>query len=304
MAKLIELIHDGPTIRQVLKLSTDYLVEHQIGEAKENVELLFLHITGWNRASLLMNMMEPFQMLWLNPFTDAIERKANGEPFQYITGEQYFYGRRFKVNEHVLIPRPETELLVEKLIEQIKLQYGETAVTILDVGTGSGAIAITLKAELPWLNVIASDISPLALHTAKENAEALGVELTFVEGDLLQPFVQKCTSQLLHEGIEIDVLVSNPPYIPDGDKDSLQIEVQKFEPHLALFGGVDGLYPYREMLSTIAQLDKKPAIVAFELGINQPVIVAEHMKQTGVWTNVTIITDYNGIERHIIATNK
>lgn len=287
------------SIREALKLCTHYLAEHNIGEAKENAELLFLHISGWNRAALLMNMMDRLDEEWLEAYSQAIERKAKGEPLQYITGEQYFFGRRFIVNEHVLIPRPETELLVEAIIASIRTSYGDKPLTVLDVGTGSGAIALSLKGELPQLNVVASDISPHALKVAKANAALHQLDVSFVEGDLLQPFVNG--EALRYGEQDIDVVVSNPPYIPDDEKDSLQVEVQCYEPHLALFGGKDGLTPYRIMLETIKALNYKPVIIGFELGIHQPAVIATHMQQQGYWSEVNIITDYNGIDRHIIA---
>lgn len=295
-------IPEGLTIRDVIAICTDYLNVHNIGEAGENVKLLFLHISQWNRAKLLMNILEPFQSEWIEPFTKVITRKANGEPYQYIIEEQYFYGRKFYVNEHVLIPRPETELLIEKVIEQIKINFGDQPLTLVDVGTGSGAIAITLKAELPHLNIIGSDISQAAIEVAKRNAATLNVDVTFVEGDLLQPFIHE--HALDYSGNTIDIIVSNPPYIPDGDKEGLQIEVKQYEPHLALFGGVDGLTPYKRMLSTLEKVETKPKVVAFELGIYQPAIVAKRMEAMHMWTTVEIVTDYNGIDRHIVAVKK
>lgn len=302
MLQLDDLISEAKTIREVLIACTKYLEEHSIGEAKENAELLFLHITQWNKATLLMHRMDLFQAEWIPVYREAISRKAKGEPLQYITGEQYFYGRKFLVNKHVLIPRPETEILVEAIIKHIQVTYPDRAITVLDVGTGSGAIAISLKAALPHINVIASDISPDALHTAKQNAIYHDLDVTFVEGDLLKPFIT--TEALQYSDAMIDVVVSNPPYIPDGEKDSLQIEVQQYEPHLALFGGVDGLYPYQAMLAAIEELKNPPSLIGFELGIHQPAIVAKLMEQQGIWTKLDIIKDYNGIDRHIIAVKK
>ena len=302
ITKLTKLLGKQQTIREAIQSCTQYLSDHQIGEPKENVELLFLYITNWNRATLLLNMLEVFDQKWVEPLAKVIERKAAGEPYQYIIGEQYFYGRKFIVNEHVLIPRPETELLVESVIQQIKACFGERKVNVLDIGTGSGAIALSLKAELPHINVIASDISSQALQTAQQNAAYHQLEVSFVEGDLLTPFVQD--NGLKYNNVSIDVVVSNPPYIPYGDKESLQVEVERYEPHLALFGGVDGLTPYKHMLSTIHNLTVKPDIVAFELGIHQSAIIAEQMKQLDAWTSIDIIKDYNNIDRHIVAVKK
>jgi len=294
------------TIRDIQQLAVMYLAQEGVEEAKENGELLLLYVLEIDRGQLLMKWNDPFPPSKHVRWKELLDRKAKGEPIQYIIGEAWFYSRPFVVNPSVLIPRPETELLVEAVLKEMASIWRKEEVSpvVLDVGTGSGAIAVTLQAENPGLTVIASDISSEALDTARQNAKSQKIEqqIAFVQGDLLTPFILK--NELMYEGKHIDVLVSNPPYIPHRDMKDLQREVRDYEPHLALVGGEDGLDPYRAMLQTIEGLEHKPFIVAFELGIHQPAQIAEYMEKMNFWSEVKIITDYNGIDRHIIAIKR
>ncbi|MBD2868317.1 peptide chain release factor N(5)-glutamine methyltransferase [Paenibacillus sp. IB182493] len=190
---------------------------------------------------------------------------------------------------------------------RVSLRGEEEPPTVVDVGTGSGAIAVTLAVQRPRWRVRASDLSPDALAVARTNAarhEAAG-RMAFVQGDLLAPFLAGRepggSSAAPRVGEAIDVLVSNPPYIPAADLQGLQREVRDYEPRLALDGGADGLEPYRRMLEQLPLLAKLPRIVAFELGIGQPRIVADMLRGIGAWDEIRIIDDYAGIERHVIA---
>ncbi|AJY74582.1 peptide chain release factor N(5)-glutamine methyltransferase [Paenibacillus beijingensis] len=321
------------TIGEACVQASSFLAAHGVEEARSNAELLLLHALGLNRAALLRDWREPVPQQRIDAWETAVERKAAGEPAQYIIGEQWFFGRPFTVTPAVLIPRPETELLVEAVLETadrlwpqasgLQTEPGGSLVgrplesgrpTVLDVGTGSGAIALTLAAERPRWRVVASDISPDALAVSGGNADRLGVDgrVSFVQGDLLEPFLQgEGESGFSHgpapyadgwRGAHIDVLVSNPPYIPQSDLAGLQREVREFEPHLALDGGEDGLAPYRKMLEQLPLLAAVPRIVAFELGMGQAREVAEMLRSYGAWEDIRIVTDYGGIERHVIAS--
>ncbi|GKU76970.1 release factor glutamine methyltransferase [Paenibacillus sp. L3-i20] len=292
-------------------------------ESSSNAELLLMHVLDIDRAALLMAWNDLFPEDKGEEWQELVRRKALGEPIQYMIGEQWFYGRPFLVSPAVLIPRPETELLVEEVLAAVdrlwpaaggsadasmqgaNAEHGSTVVpTIVDVGTGSGAIAVTLAAQRPRLCVCASDLSPDALEVARANAARQGVaaRIRFAQGDLLAPFIASGRGgSAIDGGTPVDVLVSNPPYIPAADMLELQREVRDYEPHLALAGGADGLDPYRRMLEQLPLLPSMPRIVAFELGIGQPRIVAELMRQAGAWDDIRIITDYNGIDRHILA---
>lgn len=301
------------SIREASMKAASLLKEEAVEEPRNNAELLLMHLLNIDRAALLRDGGDPFPSEKLADWEQLVRRKALGEPVQYMIGEQWFYGRPFAVSPAVLIPRPETELLVEAVLEAADLIWpqaagvgvsagGELAPTIVDVGTGSGAIAVTLAAQRPAWRVSASDLSPDALAVARTNAARHDAadRMAFVQGDLLMPFIYG-HEQSVHDRLRIDVLVSNPPYIPAADMPGLQREVRDYEPHLALEGGADGLDPYRRMLEQLPLLVQMPRIVAFELGMGQPRIVADMMRSMGAWNDIRIINDYAGIERHVIA---
>lgn len=297
------------TIRDAMLKAAARLAAAGVDEARSNAELLLQHVLGLDRAALLRDGGEPFPAERAEEWERLVKRKELGEPIQYMIGEQWFYGRPFAVTPAVLIPRPETELLVEAVLEAADKLWppdGAAMPTVVDVGTGSGAIAVTLASQRPRWRVCASDLSPDALEVARTNAvrHEAADRMAFVQGDLLAPFIQGGEAAAHVDGeLRVDVLVSNPPYIPAADLEGLQREVRDYEPHLALDGGADGLDPYRSMLEQLPQLaGGLPRIVAFELGIHQPRIVAQMMEQMGGWDDIRIITDYGGIERHIIAT--
>ncbi|QNK60465.1 peptide chain release factor N(5)-glutamine methyltransferase [Paenibacillus sp. PAMC21692] len=326
------------TLRQACVKAGAWLKANGVEDGRSHAERLLLHVLEMDRAALLLAWNEFLPPGKGEEWQALVCRRATGEPLQYVIGEEWFYSRPFAVTPAVLIPRPETELLVEGVLAAAERLWpaalvgglpesagsngaqglpesagspeaGElpgpignsgaraAAPTVVDVGTGSGAIAVTLAAQRHDWRVSASDLSPDALEVARANAARHGAadRVTFVQGDLLAPFIAS--------GSRIDVLVSNPPYIPAADMDGLQREVRDYEPHLALVGGMDGLDPYRRMLEQLALLPAMPRIVAFELGIHQPRIVAGLMRKMGAWDDVSIITDYNGIERHIVAVN-
>lgn len=351
------------TIREACLQASSLFVEHDVLEPRANAERLLMHLLGLeDRSRLLLCWNEPFPDGHAGQWQEMVARKAAGEPAQYITGEEWFYGRRFRVTPAVLIPRPETELLVEAIIHEMaayaqqpdlrsELQAGQVGeqelgqgqqaehgmmqepmqgqeqeqeqeqqagatrgiaehseepvrLSIADIGTGSGAIAVTLALELQQLalqqqkrgerpigaGVAAVDISGDALQVARSNAASLGVEeaIAFEQGDLLEPLF----------GRRVDVLVSNPPYIPAADLPGLQREVREHEPMLALDGGHDGLEPYRRIVDQLPRLANMPAIIGFEVGIHQAGDVAGLLQAAGYSTR--IVPDYAGIERHVI----
>ncbi|OBZ10022.1 peptide chain release factor N(5)-glutamine methyltransferase [Bacillus sp. FJAT-26390] len=297
------------SIREASMRAASLLKEEAVEEPRNNAELLLMHLLDIDRAALLRDGGDPFPPNKLADWEQLVRRKALGEPVQYMIGEQWFYGRPFAVSPAVLIPRPETELLVEAVLEAADLIWPQAAgegqaPTVVDVGTGSGAIAVTLASQRPAWRVSASDLSPDALAVARANAarHEAADRMAFVLGDLLMPFITGHEQgEPPHERLRIDVLVSNPPYIPAADMPGLQREVRDYEPHLALEGGADGLDPYRRMLEQLPLLVQMPRIVAFELGMGQPRIVADMMRSMGAWDDIRIINDYAGIERHVIA---
>ncbi|QJC53837.1 peptide chain release factor N(5)-glutamine methyltransferase [Paenibacillus albicereus] len=325
---------EGATIAEAKRRAAAYLAGLGVDEPEDNVSLLLQHVLGRSRTELMLGAREPFPAEREAAWNEAIRRKGRGEPAQYIAGEQWFYGRAFAVSPAVLIPRPETELLVEAVLQaadrlwpeakgsaraaEQALHAGprgpadnvargtapaEAAVgpVALDVGTGSGAIALTLAAERPGWQVYASDLSPAALAVARANAQRLAAPMRgFAEGDLLAPFLPDSGSPF--QGLAVDILVSNPPYIPAADLAGLQPEVRNYEPRLALDGGTDGLDPYRRMAEQLRAMAELPRLVAFELGIGQSRQVAGLLEAIGGWDDIRIVTDYGGIERHVVAT--
>lgn len=284
-----------PTLGQMWRQGAAKLREAGAEEADADAELLLLHLLGIGKAELLRDLREPAALTAdsLERWERLLARRAAGEPVQYVTGEQFFYGRRFEVGPGVLIPRPETELLAEAVLEV----GGRSPLSVLDVGTGSGILAVTLAAERPEWRVMASDLSEDALSRARGNAAAHGVSarVAFYQGDLLEPFMN---------GPIIDVLVSNPPYIPSGDVPELQREVKDYEPRLALDGGEDGLNPYRAMSTQLGRLPRLPRLVAWEVGAGQADDVAELLKTAAEWASVRFVLDYAGIKRHVIAERR
>ncbi|MFD0957834.1 peptide chain release factor N(5)-glutamine methyltransferase [Paenibacillus chungangensis] len=316
------IFSEGLTVREACRKAAAWLAAQAVEEADSNAELLLMHVLELDRAALLLAWNDPFPLHKGEQWQALLRRKACGEPIQYMIGEQWFYGRPFTVTPAVLIPRPETELLVEAVLtaadrlwpaaerpsEPHSAGAGAGAAagpTVVDVGTGSGAIAVTLAAQRHDWRVSASDLSPDALEVARRNAARHGVadRVQFLQGDLLAPYLRGCGSGGRGD-VSIDALVSNPPYIPAADLPGLQREVREFEPHLALDGGADGLDPYRRMLEQLRELPQLPRLVAFELGIGQPSVVTDMMREMGAWSSIAIIKDYAGIERHIIATQE
>ncbi|MGJ7920731.1 peptide chain release factor N(5)-glutamine methyltransferase [Neobacillus sp. LXY-4] len=258
-------------------------------------ELLLRFVTGKSRSELFASFHDELSADVEARFRAAVETHAAGRPVQYIIGYEEFYGRRFLVNEEVLIPRPETEELVYGMLERVGAVFGKNkAVDVVDIGTGSGAIAVTLKLENPALQVVASDLALASLEVARENASRLGAAVEFVHGDLLQPFIA--------EGRKFDVVISNPPYIPVGDIAGMSEVVTEHEPHRALFAGDDGLDLYRRFMEELPLVLKERALVGFEVGAGQSEAVAEMLRATFPGASVEVVFDINGKDRMVFAT--
>ena len=251
-------------------------------------KVLFYHLANKEPHQLYLMMDEEVDETLFQQFQAGMERYMNGEPIQYINGKENFFSRDFIVNENVLIPRYETEELVENILYKIDDYFEDYAsIDLCDVGTGSGAIAITLALEEPKLKVIATDISQEALEVAKENAKALGAHVTFYQGDMLQPLIERQQ--------KFDIFVSNPPYIPQNQ--DIESVVKDNEPHVALFGGNDGLYFYRKIFQNVQKVLKNRALLAFEMGFDQREIMCEAVEHYFPDIPYEIIKDINGKDR-------
>lgn len=293
----------GTSVETEWRRAARRLADAGVEEPEANAERLLLHVLGVTKAELLRDWREPFPEARRAAWEAALDRKARGEPVQYIVGEQHFYGRPFRVTPAVLIPRPETELLAEAVLAALP---ADEPLIVLDVGTGSGALAVTFAAERPRWRVVASDLSDAALDVARGNAARHGVadRIRFVRGDLLEPFLAGADGNAAGN-VEApdapDAVVSNPPYIPTGELPLLQREVGGFEPRLALDGGADGLDAYRRMAAQLAALPKRPRLVAWETGAGQAEAVAGLLRAAADWDEIRIVRDYAGIDRHVLA---
>jgi release factor glutamine methyltransferase len=227
------------TIREAYQRASSFLRTAGVASPEFEAEWMLKRLLKVDRSRFFLLLPEPWPDSLNASLEDWLGRRASGEPLQYIIGDQEFYGRTFQVNPSVLIPRPETEVLVETIMVESEPFLGNGPLRVVDVGTGSGAIAVTLALEKPHWKLTAMDLSEEALKTAKANATRYGVanRVTWLHGSYLDP--------LLPTKPPIDILVSNPPYIPSEVVDTLEKQVKEFEPRLALDGGEDGLEPYR-----------------------------------------------------------
>ena len=274
------------TVGVSIKEATNLLEEADIANARSEAALLLRYIKKWQTYQLLMNMQEPLTREESEEFLTMVRLRKTGYPLQYITKTQEFMGLEFEVNPHVLIPRYDTEILVEAVLKKDL----PSNTRVVDVGTGSGAIAVSLaKLKESW-EVYAVDISEAALEVAKKNSEKHDVNIAFLKGDLLEP-IKKV-------GIKPGLIVSNPPYIPLQEINSLMKEVQ-FEPHLALQGGEDGLDVYRRLVPQAYECLDRQGYLIMEIGYDQGKAVSELCGNAG-FRQIKIIKDYQNHDRVLI----
>jgi len=246
----------------VLKEATRFLADKQIENPRLNAEILLSHILNVKRIDLYLRFEQPLNQSERQNFKSLLRRRAEGEPLQYILGETEFFSIPFLVSPHVLIPRPETELLVESAIETIHKKWDNTPIHCLDIGTGSGNIAIALAKNLKNVQVTAVDISEKAIAFAQKNAEKNGVKdrISFLIADALHSdFVETVSSSF-------DIICSNPPYINSNDLKKLPKEIKNFEPLQALDGGIDGLKFYQHLMEITPKLLSDSGTFFVEIG--------------------------------------
>jgi len=286
------------TIERILAWTTDFFSSHQVESARLDAEVLLAHALGLGRIDLYIRQQQPLNEHERTIFRQLVLRRSQGVPVAYITGEKEFWSMPLMVDEGVLIPRPETEILIEQIISRVKSLYAggnETLKLVFcDIGTGSGAIALSLAKEYPVSSVIATDCSARALDVARRNV------VRYAEAG--------CSKvRLLHSSLatgiktqSLDVLASNLPYIPLSEKKSLSKEV-RCEPDLALFSGDDGLDLVRELLSPDHIRVLKPGgIIALELSSQQVEVVAQLLSDRG-FQDVSSYKDLAGLDRGVIA---
>lgn len=272
--------------REVLKKAQ---VKMEAADRGEQAAFLYLlELTNKEAHNLCMEYDEEMPQAQIDEFEAGVERLVEGEPLGHVLGFEWFYGYRFKVNEDVLIPRPETEELVAYILAAYDEYFKDTLnVTAVDVGTGSGAIAVALKKEEPNIHILASDISEKACRIAKQNAQDNDVVVEVLCGDMLEPLIER--------NIKVDILISNPPYIPSDE--AMEDSVVNYEPHVALFGGEDGLKFYRIIFEHAKKVLKDKAMMAFEMGYNQKEVLSAEARKYFPDAKIEVIKDMSGKNR-------
>ncbi|KYG59580.1 peptide chain release factor N(5)-glutamine methyltransferase [Planococcus maritimus] len=248
-------------VYEALEQATNYLKQH--GREGTPARILLQHELGMDYSGLVAAMRDQIEDRQFEAFWANVEELVEGVPVQHLTGVEQFYGRTFQVSPAVLIPRPETEELIEETLKLKRELFGSDEVQAADIGTGSGVIAITLKRELPEAEVMATDISEEALFVAERNAEALNADVHFIKGDLAAPLA----------GRKWDMILSNPPYIAHHEASGLSDTVREYEPHQALFADREGLAAYETLAEQVPELIGRPGIIALEIGSSQGEVV-------------------------------
>jgi len=287
------------TALELLNWSTNYLGDHQIENPRLNAELLLAHSLNLSRGGLYIHLHGQLKEREKEALEKLIQRRISGEPLQYILERQEFWSIDFKVDPRVLIPRPETELLVEQSLLILSKTPFKRTPSVLELGTGSGAIAIALAKEMKDIFLVATDISRDALVLAKENAKSAEVQnqIEFVNGDLFAPF------RFFRERRPFDLILSNPPYINRSEIQGLPKEVKDYEPISALDGGEDGLEFYRSVTSQAPFYLRKGGWLLLEVGQGQGSKVSDMIEKGGCFNMPELIRDFSGIER-VVKTQK
>lgn len=283
------------TIGQALRDATLVLENAGVPEARRDAGSLLAFIFAKDRTFLIAHAEDPVSEETLSRFQESVERRASGEPLQYITGVQDFFGREFRVTPDVLIPRPETELLVEAAID---VSGGrDSSIFLCDIGTGSGCIAVTLLCEIPKARAVAVDKSPAALELAELNSRNHSV------ADRTEFAVSDCFNALDPGLYQFDLVVSNPPYVSASMLSGLQREVRDHEPLVALSPGTDGLAVIRRLIHETPVFLKSGGHLLMEIGFDQGEAVTELINQT-LWQLLEIRPDLQGIPRIVVLHKK
>lgn len=281
---------DTWTVQRVLNWTVEYFTSKNISEPRLSAELLLAHLLNSKRIELYLQFERLLTPAELAAYRSSIQRRAQGEPVQYILGETEFMGMLFKVSPAVLIPRPDTELLVDCTIEYLKAA-NIAHPRILDIGCGCGCIAISLAKFFPEAEVWAVEKSTEAFAIAEENARLNEVNIQFVNNDFFDYYAGLDT--------KFNSIVTNPPYVSDKDWEELQLEVRQFEPRQALWGGADGLEFYRRFTPLFAKILEAKGVAMMETGYDQAQAVSAMLMQQNF--SVEIRKDYRQIERVVIA---
>jgi release factor glutamine methyltransferase len=282
---------DAPRPLELARLAAEHLSSKGVEDGRLEAELLLAHVLGLRRLDLYLQFERPLDEAEVAAYREVIRRRARREPLQYITGEAAFRELVLAVDRRVLIPRPETEVLVGQVLEHART--GAEGLLALDIGTGSGAIALSLLREGPFARVVATDVSPGALEVAAANAATLGLEerLELRLGALWEP---------IGDGERFDVIVANPPYVRDADRSTLSPEVRDHEPEQALFAGQDGLDVLRQIVAGAGKRLRAGGLLALEVGVDQGAPVAELASAAGL-AEPRVVADLAGRDRIVLA---
>lgn len=288
---------DTGTVSGLIHWASTILQGHGIDSSRLDAEVILSHLLVCRRIDLYINPGRPVENTAVASYKKAIQRRAQRIPVQYITNHAEFMSLDLYVDERVLIPRPETELVVEAVIKRSQILSKENEIVIVDIGVGSGNIAIALAKRIDNARIFAVDISPDALAVAKINAQRHEVlnKITFLCGDIFTP--------LKGYGIEskVNFIVSNPPYISNNELGTLQKEVRDNEPYTALVSGQDGLHMFKRIISRANSWLKPEGFVIFEVGENQARAVARLLEDAGYFKKSAFIEDYQHIYRIVVA---
>ena len=286
-----------PTIAEAIAAAAERLAAQGITEARFDAEVLLGHVLAKDRAWLVAHYPDRFDDDSHLTYEEVIDRRAKREPLQYIIGTQEFWGIPLAVTRDVLIPRPETELVVE---EALKRTAEIPAPLIVDLCTGSGCIAVSLAKEVPKARIFATDRSAAALAIARANARRNGAadRIRFIEGDLFGPLAELDLSE------RIDIVTANPPYVRDGERPGLQPEVRDFEPELALFAGPKGTEIAERIINDAPRYLRTGASLVMEMGIGQAKALRKIIEESGNYRAAAVLKDLAGIERVIVAKKR
>ena len=277
-------MNTNSTYREVLKWASSFLE----ASGKEGIaaERLLMERQQWNRTDFVLHLNEEMPSDSKRQLIEDVAEHGGGRPIQHILGYEWFYDLKLKVTHDTLIPRPETEEIVDKFLQQTKQ---DDSLKVLDIGTGTGAIAIVAKKQRPNDDVTGTDLSPKALVVAKENAEANGVAVRFLEGDLTAPVKDE----------KFDVILSNPPYIGEHEKNVMDQSVLDYEPPMALFAENDGLFIYQRLAKELPRLLNPNGKIYLEIGYQQGEAVKELFQKAFPEALVQIEKDLSGLDRLI-----
>ena len=298
---MLENKYKFQTVGQALRNISEIFKNKGIINSERETEILLSYFLKMNRSDIYLNGDRKLKNIEKLQLEDMIKKRLKKIPLQYITKHQEFMGMDFLVGKGVLIPRPETEILVEEVIKQLKNYKYSDNIEVADLGTGSGVIAILIAKFINNITVYATDISKKSLQIALKNAQKHSCEnkIIFLYGDLFEPFKNKI------EKFSLGAIISNPPYIDSCNFESLPPEVRDNEPKTALFGGTNGIDYYRKIIKKSPQYLKRNGFLALEVGVNQSKIVKELLiGENNFNQEIEIIKDYLGIERVVIAYSK